>query len=363
MQTDIHFKTLGKMIHVMDMGAFSDRFTGESKEDFITWQEKEREVLSTLTGVKKLLEMEDADASRNFQFNYDVFDVEKTECGILRKKVLLTVDADTCIPMYIIEPRENIKGTFLALSGHQSGGKAAVAGVRDNPKVAEKIDFYNYDYGLKLARLGFVAICPDPRGFGERGDMEIQPGQADDPLSCTCRNISNMAIPMGLSVIGLNVYDLIRIIDFIHKSKKWDTENLGCLGFSGGGMQALFLSAIDERVKMTFISGYMYGYREALMELHNNCSCNYVPGLWEKLDMGDIGSLIAPRSLFIQSCRDDHLNGKRGIINVNEQVEIIRKAYKLVGKNDALIHDIREGDHHFYDEPLGETIESFLIRQ
>ncbi len=360
MQTDRNFRTLPKMLHVMDSGAFTDRFKGISKEEFVTWQEKEREVLGAVTGVKKLLDIANKELSKDFKFKYEVLDVEKPESGIIRKKVLLTVDADTCIPMYVVEPRESIKGTFLALSGHQSGGKAAVAGVRDDTKVAERIDFYNYDYGLKLARLGFVAICPDPRGFGERRDLEFQP---EDLLSCTCRNISNMAIPMGLSVIGLNVYDLIRIIDFIYESKKWDTENLGCLGFSGGGMQALFLSAIDKRVKMTFISGYMYGYREALMELHNNCSCNYVPGLWEKLDMGDIGSLIAPRPLFIQSCRDDHLNGKRGIENVNEQVETIRKAYELMGSSDAISHDIREGDHHFYDEPLGETIDSFLKRQ
>ena len=45
------------------------------------------------------------------------------------------------------------------------------------------------------------------------------------------------------------------------------------------------------------ISGYMYGYRDALLTLNNNCSCNYVTHLWEHLDMGDIASLIAPRPL------------------------------------------------------------------
>ena len=68
LQTDSHFKTLGKMLHVMENGAFTDRFTGTSKEDFVTWKEKEREVLSSLTGVKKLLEIEKAGASKKFKF-------------------------------------------------------------------------------------------------------------------------------------------------------------------------------------------------------------------------------------------------------------------------------------------------------
>ena len=59
-----------------------------------------------------------------------------------------------------------------------------------------------------------------------------------------------------------------------------------------------------------------------------------VPHLWEHFDMGDIASLIAPRPLLIQSCRDDNLNGPRGLRNVQEQVDIVRKIYALYGKED-----------------------------
>lgn len=48
----------------------------------------------------------------------------------------------------------------------QRTGKYSVAGVRGYPPIDENIDHYHYDYGLQLAKLGYVAACPDCRGFG-----------------------------------------------------------------------------------------------------------------------------------------------------------------------------------------------------
>ena len=38
-------------------------------------------------------------------------------------------------------------------------------------------------------------------------------------------------------------------------------------------MQTLWLSALDERVRWAIVSGYLYGVRDSLLELNNNCSC------------------------------------------------------------------------------------------
>ena len=97
---------------------------------------------------------------------------------------------------------------------------------------------------------------------------------------------------------GCSLWDLARLIDWLEADARFDTQRLGALGFSGGGMQTLRLAALDDRVKMAAVSGYLYGYRDALLTLNSNCSCNYVPHLWEYLDMGDIASLIAPRPLW-----------------------------------------------------------------
>jgi hypothetical protein len=83
---------------------------------------------------------------------------------------------------------------------------------------------------------------------------------------------------------------------------------------------------MDDRIKCAVVSGYFYGYKDSLLKRSDNCGCNYVPHLWEYIDMCDLGALIAPRPLLIESGTEDDLNGERGIENVLEQVAATRKA-------------------------------------
>ena len=179
-------------------------------------------------------------------------------------------------------------------------------------------------------------------------------------LKGDCYRLAHMGEPLGIPVLGMLTWDLARLIDWLEEDRRFNTDRLGAVGFSGGGMQTLWLTALDDRVKFAAISGYMYGYRDALLTLNNNCSCNYVPHLWEHLDMGDIASLIAPRPLWVQSCREDRLNGPRGVVNAQEQVEIAAEAYRLLGVPENLRHQICPGTHQWHEEDLAEYL-TFLL--
>jgi hypothetical protein len=91
-----------------------------------------------------------------------------------------------------------------------------------------------------------------------------------------------------------------------------------------------------------------------------NCACNYVPELWKAVDMGDIGSLIAPRPLLIETGDEDHLNGESGLDNVKSQLDITRGAYDLLGMPDKLIHSISHGGHRWYGDKAGWFMETYL---
>lgn len=41
------------------------------------------------------------------------------------------------------------------------------------------------------------------------------------------------------------------------------------------GVHRYSAPVLDERVRWALISGYLYGVRDALLTLNNNCSCNY----------------------------------------------------------------------------------------
>lgn len=353
------YGSLSGMLKKFDKYARKDFFAGNTVEEFEGWREQTRETLWDLLGLHR---MEDCPLEPVLEERITL------DGGIIREKVIIQVEPETYMPMYILIPPEAARAQstmeksekprcVLALPGHQGGGKYSVAGCYDIPAVKEKIDFFHYDYGMQLAKLGYVALCPDCRGFGERRDEKMQtPGDEKAFLTSSCFHLAHMAEPIGETVAGMCTWDAMRLIDYVYERGEWDTDRLGAVGFSGGGMQTLWLAALDERVKYCIISGYLYGYKDSLMILNGNCNCNYVPHLWEHYDMGDIASLIAPRPLAVQSCRDDHLNGPRGMENVYEQLEIVREAYKLYGREAYPIHDIREGGHCWHEEILDTAL-------
>ncbi len=322
-------------------------FFVENLEAFERWKGEARRLLGKLLGLDC---MEPTIAAAQ------VTEAVRIEPGIVRKRILLPVEPGLLMPVYALIPDRLLAGEiqcFVAAAGHGSGGKYSTAGCREIPSVRRRLEENHTDYGLQLARQGYAVFCPDSRGFGERQEREAR--ESGDLFRCSCAELAHMAEPLGMTVAGMMVWDLMQLLDYIQSGEWWkgertsacppSTDRIGAVGFSGGGMQVLYLAAMDERVGMAVISGYMYGVRDSLLEMNRNCSCNYVPHLWEYFDMGDVGALLAPRPVVIQSGRRDPLNGARGIANVLEQVETMRRAYRLFGREDALVHQIHDGGH------------------
>lgn len=332
----------------------SAAFKGTTPEDFEAWQIATRVWLFDLLGLS-IMDRVSIEARE--------LDRVQIAGGIVRTHAMLQVERDVWMPFYLLEPQSpkldarGRKCCYICPHGHQGAGAASVAGVTGVPAVDDAVRKFNYDYGLRLARMGYVTVCPDARGWGYRRDWK---GQGDDEnsfLRGTCLNQARMAEPLGLTVAGLNAWDNMRLIDYLEARGDIAMDDLGCFGFSGGGYMTLYLAALDPRVRKAFVSGYLYGVDDSLLHLNGNCSCNYTPGLWRLLDMGDIASLIAPRPLLVQSCEEDHLNGSRGLKNVDEQLKIVRDAYKLLGRRDALRHEVCPGGHHLGVTHLVEDIE------
>lgn len=381
------YPTLPSILRKYERYGRKDYFRGQSAEELLAWQMRSRVTLRTLLGLEKMdmcalnpeidevvalskagsTEVRECAAVKAC-VNERVSAVPSSDV-ILRYHILLRTEPDITLSAYLLVPGEANAETpvILCPPGHNGAGKYTVAGVTGYRAIEESVAKYNYDFGWQLAKLGYVCFCPDIRGFGERREILDDTWELPLAMKGDCYWLAHMGEPIGIPVLGMLSWDLMRCVDFLQEytmtrggklrhltdgahtdseATCWNPERIIAFGFSGGAMQSLYLSALDERIHASFLSGYMYGFRDSLLQMNRNCSCNYVPHLMEHFDMGDIASLIAPRRLMIQSCREDRLAGARGLINVQEQVDILRANYAVTGIAEHVQQDIEDGPHH-----------------
>ncbi|MBX7257491.1 MAG: alpha/beta hydrolase family protein [Candidatus Hydrogenedentes bacterium] len=312
------------------------RFAGSTPNDVAVWRETARAKLREIIGIPTM---------KRAPLNPNV--TESVDCGdYTRERVEIQTEPGIVMPVYVLIPKEGKKPfpVMIAPHGHGGGGKLAVAGVGDNPDVAKSIEEHHYAYGVDLCKAGFIVFCPDARGFGERQELAAKERGI---LQQSCQWLNNMAMPLGQTVTGMWVWDLMRLADYVETRDDCDAKRMGCAGLSGGGLQTLWFTALDDRVKAAVVSGYYYGVKESLLDMHNNCSCNYVPHLWENADHGDLGALIAPRPLMIQTGDEDSLNGAGGLDNVRPQIELAHRVYEILGSPEFPKHDVFHGPHRW----------------
>src|SRR5207245_3730364 len=82
--------------------------------------------------------------------------------------------------------------------------------------------------------------------------------------------------PVGQSLLGLQVYDNRRAVDYLLTRPEVDGERLGITGASGGGNQTMYAGALDERfaavVPVCSVGTYQAYLRAAC------CVCEVLPG-------------------------------------------------------------------------------------
>jgi hypothetical protein len=352
MHTETYYTSMERLVSLFETSSRSYGFQAKNLSEFEEWKQSTRAKLRDIIGMSAMVSCE---------LQPRLLETEQL-VGFRREKWLIQTEPDVWMPFYVLIPESIAEGQrvpcVIAPHGHESGGKLSVAGRDDIPEIRAQIEKYNYDYGVQFVRSGFIVFCPDARAFGERREWTMQ---GDDPASfinSSCSQLNHMAIGLGQSLTGMWIWDLMRLADYIETRP--DCGEIGCAGLSGGGLQALWLTALDERIRCTVVSGYFYGYKEALLKLSNNCACNYVPNLWKYIDMGDLGAMITPRPLLIESGSRDPLNGESGIDNVTEQVKITRAAYRLCNSEHLLKHYVFDGEHRWDGAQTYDFMKRFM---
>jgi len=261
--------------------------------------------------------------------------------GYTQQKVIITSEPGVQMPVYVLTPEKGRAPfrTVIALHGHGAGAQEVI-GEPSNEKVAQHIVDCNHDYGRQLAKQGFLVFAPELRGFSER---RAQPEIDQGPGVSSCRQASLNAMLMGKTLIGLRVWDIMRVIDYAHQTGLAKTDTIGCVGLSGGGLATTFAAAVDTRITTAVISGYFCTWKWSIMAMRH-CECNYIPGILDYAEMADIGALIAPRPLLIEAGTQDPIFP---IAGVRDAYDKLAQVYEMLGVPDRLDIDIFEGGHRW----------------
>ena len=269
---------------------------------------------------------------------------EWTEHGLIKQRVVFDVAAGLSVIALVFRPVKSAGRlpAILCCHGHGAYGKESVMGNRSTQDLRNSIDFHNYDYGFQMAKAGFVTICIDWRGFGERDDRR-KPINHDIVAGRDLCNVHFIrATIFGQTMLGLNVHDGQCALDYLCRQPFVDPKRIGVMGLSFGGTMTTWMSICDKRIKAADIICYSDRFADFGIRDTNFCGSQISPGLYTLADLPDLHGLIAPRPLLVEIGIQDECFMIDSAVSCYREVE---KIYRAAGVRDRLELDMFEGGH------------------
>lgn len=238
------------------------------------------------------------------------------------------------------------RGPFPAIAnphGHWSEGRL---GMQEDVPIAEPPPAKPAEgranlpaIGVDLARAGFVVFAYDMVGYNDTNQVNHQ---WSGSLERWFR---------GVSLMGLQLWNSIRAVDYLCSLPDVDPKRIGATGASGGGTQTFLLAAVDERVRaavpVNMVSASMQG----------GCLCENGPGLRLNTDNVEIAALTAPRDLLLIAATGDWTKN-----NPVEEWPAIRAVYDLYGVRDRT-ECVQFNYGHNYNVESREAMVGFFLRR
>ncbi|MFE7272732.1 dienelactone hydrolase family protein [Streptomyces sp. NPDC057623] len=146
--------------------------------------------------------------------------------------------------------------------------------------------------GDELARRGYVVLCADAPGWGDRGPL------AYDQQQALASNFYNL----GSSLAGLMAREDARAAGFLAGLDRVDARRVAALGFSVGAYRAWQTAALTDDIAAAAAVCWMTGLKDMMVPGNNTLrgqSSYYMlhPGLPRFLDFPDVASIAAPRPM------------------------------------------------------------------
>ena len=193
---------------------------------------------------------------------------------------------------------------------------------------------------INFAKQGYVAFSYDMVGYNDSRKQikhkNILTGKREELW--------------GIGLMGLQLWNSIRSVDFICSLEDVDANRIGCTGASGGGTQTYMLSAVDERIKVAapvcMISAHYQG----------GCNCENIANLRVDTYNVEIGALMAPRPLILVSATGDWTKNTPDV-----EYPDIKSIYQLFDA-DEKIKEVQFDAPHNYNKNGREAVYAWFGR-
>ncbi|MHB1318248.1 MAG: alpha/beta hydrolase family protein [Anaerolineae bacterium] len=177
---------------------------------------------------------------------------------------------------------------------------------------------------ITFARMGMLALSYDMVGY-------------NDSLQIPDHHFrSRRGALWGLTSLTMQVWNGLLALEFLCGLDEVDGARIGITGASGGASQALLLTALDSRIRVTapvnMISAHFQG----------GCECENTPGL--RVDTGnvEIAALAAPRPMLMVSATGDWTCNTPDV-----EYPAIRSIYALYEHSDRVAHVQIDAGHNY----------------
>lgn len=257
----------------------------------------------------------------------------------LKPRVMGTLDRDGyTVEKIVFESRPGflVTGNLYVPKGLK--GPAPGVLVVHGHAIDAKAAHYQYVH-VGLAKQGYVVLAIDGVGFGERAPVGHR----------------SQAMPylVGQCIVGLELWDNIRSLDYLCTRPEVDKTKLGITGCSGGGLQSAYMIAVDDRIQCAVPVDFTATYRAFIGTGIVHCICNHVPNVMRYADLADVMATYAPRPLRIIAGEFDIIFPPNSARQVYEEV---REIYALYGKEENVSVFVDATPHGY--EP-GKRVSAF----
>jgi len=159
-----------------------------------------------------------------------------------------------------------------------------------------------------LAVNGYVALAYDMAGYNDTRQLPHKFGDSDEERL------------WSFGPLSVQLWNSIRVLDYLAARPDVDPARLAITGASGGGTQTYLLAAVDDRIKVS-IPAVMVSAK-----FQGNDLCEMAPGLRIGTNNVELAATVAPRPMLLLSSTRDWTSRVPTL-----EYPAIRKIYRLLG--------------------------------